>query len=308
MTRALAGLWPPVATPFREDGAVDTARIVRHCRALIADGCEGLAILGTTSEANSLSLEERRRIIDALVEGGIEADRLLPGVGACAVDDVVTLAGHAHDIGASGVLMLPPFYYKKVSDDGTFNFFARVIEKLGARAPQIMLYHIPPIAAVGFSLELVGRLVEAFPNIVVGIKDSSGDAEHTLAMIRAFPSFAVFPGAELYLVRAMKAGARGCISATANVNAAGIATLLRKWQSDEAGELQEEVNLVRRAVEARGNIPGCKAILSDRYRDPAWANVRPPLVALNEKAKLELLADPAIAKLRSAGRMPSVSS
>ena len=298
MARALTGLWPPVATPFREDGAVDTQRIVRHSKALLADGCEGLAVLGTTSEANSLSLDERRKVIDAHVEGGIEADRLMPGVGACAVDDVVTLARHAHDIGASGVLMLPPFYYKKVPDDGVFAFFARVIEKLGANAPRIMLYHIPPMAAVGFSVELTGRLIEAFPDVVVGMKDSSGDAENTLTMIKAFPDFAVFPGAEVYLVRAMQAGARGCISATANVNAAGISNLLKKWQSPEADRLQEELNAVRKAVESRGNIPGCKAILSDRYADPAWNNVRPPLVALGEQAKAELLTDPAIVRLR----------
>jgi 4-hydroxy-tetrahydrodipicolinate synthase len=298
MTRALTGLWPPVATPFRDDGAVDTQRIVRHSKALLADGAEGLAILGTTSEANSLTLDERRRLIDAHVEGGIEADRLLPGVGACAVDDVVTLARHAHDIGASGVLMLPPFYYKKVPDEGVFTFFAQVIERLGAKAPRIMLYHIPPMAAVGFSLDLIGRLIEAFPDVVVGMKDSSGDAENTLAVIKAFPKFAVFPGAELYLVRAMKAGARGCISATANVNAAGISNLLKKWESPDADRLQEEVNAVRKAVESRGNIPGCKAILADRYRDPAWNIVRPPLVALGEKARAELLADPAIVKLK----------
>lgn len=298
MARALQGLWPPVCTPFNDDGSIDTARIVKHSKGLLADGCEGLAILGTTSEANSLSLDERRRIIDAHVEGGIEADRLMPGVGACAVDDVVTLASHAHDIGASGVLMLPPFYYKKVPDDGIFTFFARVIEKLGAKAPPIMLYHIPPMAAVGFSLELTGRLIEAFPGVVVGMKDSSGDADNTLAVIEAFPDFAVFPGAELYLVRAMTAGARGCISATANVNAAGIVDLLNKWQSPDADRLQKEVNAVRKAVEKRGNIPGCKAILADRYDDAAWANVRAPLLTLEGNAAAELLADPAIVKLR----------
>jgi 4-hydroxy-tetrahydrodipicolinate synthase len=297
MARALKGLWPPVCTPFGEDGAVDTARIVRHSKALLADGCEGLAILGTTSEANSLSLDERRRIIDAHVEGGIEPDRLMPGVGACAVDDVVTLARHAYDVGASGVLMLPPFYYKKVPDDGIYNFFARVIDKLGAKAPPIMLYHIPPMAAVGFSLDLTGRLIEAFPGVVVGMKDSSGDADNTLAMIKAFPDFAVFPGAEVYLVRAMTAGARGCISATANVNAAGIAKLLEVWRSADADRLQEAVNAVRKAVESRGNIPGCKAILAKRYGDPAWANVRPPLLALGEASTKELLADPAIVSL-----------
>lgn len=300
MARALTGLWPPVCTPFNDDGSVDTVRIVRHSKALLADGCDGLAILGTTSEANSLSLDERRQVIDAHLEAGIAADRLLPGVGACAVDDVVTLARHAHDIGTSGVLMLPPFYYKKVPDDGVFTFFARVIDKLGAGAPQIMLYHIPPMAAVGFSVELTGRLIEAFPGVVVGMKDSSGDAENTLSVIKAFPDFAVFPGAEVYLARAMRAGARGCISATANVNAAGIVNLLKHWQSPDADRLQEEVNAVRKAVETRGNVPGCKAILADRYDDPAWANVRPPLVALDGAASAGLLADPPIAKLREA--------
>lgn len=299
MTRALTGLWPPVATPFGEDGAVDEARIVRHSKALLADGAEGLAVLGTTSEANSLTLDERRRIIDAHIEGGIEPDRLLPGVGACAVDDVVTLSRHAYDVGASGVLMLPPFYFKKVPDDGVFEFFSRVVEKLGAKAPRIMLYHIPPMAAVGFSLELIGRLTEAFPEIVVGMKDSSGDAENTLAVIKAFPNFAVFPGAEVYLVRAMTAGARGCISATANVNAAGISNLLKHWQSTDADRLQGEVNAVRKAVEKYGNIPGCKAILADRYRDPTWGFLRPPLVELNEQAKADLLADPAISAMRA---------
>ena len=298
MTRPLTGLWPPVCTPFKDDGSVDAARIVRHSRALLADGCSGLAVLGTTSEANSLSLDERRQVIDAHVEAGIEADQLLPGVGACNIDDVVTLARHAHDIGASGVLMVPPFFYKKVPDDGVFTFYARVIEKLGASAPRIMLYHIPPMAAVGFSLDLTGRLIEAFPGIVVGMKDSSGDADNTLAVIEAFPEFAVFPGAEVYLVRAMKAGARGCISATANVNAGAISNLVKNWQSADAGRLQEELNAVRKAVESRGNIPGCKAILADRYDDPAWANIRPPLVALDESAASGLLADPAIARLR----------
>lgn len=298
MARAFAGLWPPVCTAFADDGSVDAKKTVRHSKALLADGAEGLAILGTTSEANSLSVDERRKLIDAHVEGGIEADRLMPGTGACAVDDTVELSKHAYEVGASGVLMLPPFYYKKVPDEGVYAFFARVIDKLGAKAPKIMLYHIPPMAAVGFSLELIDRLTTAYPEIILGMKDSSGDAENTLSVIKAFPKFAVFPGAEVYLVRAMKAGARGCISATANVNAAGIANLLKKWQTPEADALQEELNLVRKAVESRGNVPASKAVLADRYKDKSWANVRPPLVALGEKPTAELLADPAIRRLQ----------
>jgi 4-hydroxy-tetrahydrodipicolinate synthase len=157
MKPALAGLWPPVATPFRADGAVDTVRLVKHSRTLLSDGAHGLAVLGTTSEANSLTLDERRRVIDAHLEGGIEATRLLPGTGACAVDDAVALTRHAAEIGAAAVLLLPPFYYKKVTDDGLFNFVSAVIERSGARVPRILLYHIPPMASIGWSIDLVGR-------------------------------------------------------------------------------------------------------------------------------------------------------
>ncbi len=300
MMPALAGLWPPVATPFRADGSVDTARQVKHSRTLLADGAHGLAILGTTSEANSLTLDERRRIIDAHVEGGIEAARLIPGTGACAIDDAVALTRHAGEIGAAGVLLLPPFYYKKVTDDGLFAFVAAVIERSGPRVPRVLLYHIPPMASIGWSVDLVGRLREAYPDVIVGMKDSSGDFEHTRRMIAAFPGFAVFPGAEVYVVKAMQAGAVGCISASANINAFGIRRLLDRWQAAEAERLQAELNEVRKAVESRVMIPSLKAVLAARYQDPAWLNVRPPLVRMGEAQRAELLADPAIGRLLAA--------
>jgi len=297
MTVPLAGLWPPVATPFRADGSVDEARLVNHAKRLLADGAHGLAILGTTSEANSLTLDERRRVIDAHLEAGIPADRLLPGTGACALGDTIALTRHAGEIGAAAVLLLPPFYYKKIPDDGLFAFTARLIEGCGGRAPRIMLYHIPPVAMVGWSAELIARLHEAFPGLIAGMKDSSGDAEHTLRMIEAFPDLAVFPGAEVYLLRALRAGAAGCISASANINAAGIRQLYDRWQGPDAESLQAELNAVRKAAEARGMIPSLKAILAERYHDPDWRAVRPPLLALPEAARAELLADPAIARL-----------
>jgi 4-hydroxy-tetrahydrodipicolinate synthase len=297
MTAALAGLWPPVATPFGSEGTVDTSRLVRHGRTLLADGADGLAVLGTTSEANSLTLDERRRSIDAFAEAGVDPGRLLPGTGACAIGDAVALTRHAGEVGAAGVLLLPPFYYKKVSDDGIFAFVAAVIERVGANVPRIMLYHIPPMASIGWSVDLVGRLVEAFPGIIAGMKDSSGDPEHTRKMIEAFPALAIFPGAEVYLVKALGWGARGCISASANINGRGIRRLIDRWRETDADRLQAEVNAVRKAAEAHVMIPSLKAMLAERYRDPAWLNVRPPLMRISETARAELLADPAIAAL-----------
>jgi 4-hydroxy-tetrahydrodipicolinate synthase len=300
MQPPLAGLWTPAATPFLPDGAVNTGRLIEHCRALLADGSTGLAILGTTSEANSLTVGERLRIIDACVEAGIPPERLLPGTGATALEDAARLTRHATELGCAGVLLLPPFYYKKVSDDGLFAFVAGLVERVGPKVPRILLYHIPPIAVVGWSIELVGRLVEAFPGIVAGMKDSSGSFDHVVEMIDTFPGFAVFPGAERHLLDGMRAGAVGCISASANVNARGISDLVRHWQEPDAERRQDEANAIRNAVEDRGLIPSVKAVLAARYRDENWRRVRPPLMPLGPDAARELLADPAIAALLEA--------
>lgn len=299
MTTALTGLWPPASTPFRADGAIDEKRLVAHGKTLLADGASGLAILGTTSEANSLTLDERRRVIDVFA-AAVGADKLMPGTGACAIDDAVTLTRHAAEVGAAGVLLLPPFYYKKVPDEGLFAFVAAVIERCGPKVPRILLYHIPQMAGAGWSVELVGRIRDAFPEVVVGMKDSSGDYEHTKTMITSFPGFSVFPGAEVYLVKAMRDGAVGCISASANANARGIRRILDGWKGPEADTLQAEANAVRKALESRIMIPSLKVVLAERYRDQSWNAVRPPLVKASEATRRELLADPAIAGLLDA--------
>ena len=300
MSPALAGLWPPASTPFSADGDLDAKRLVAHCKTLLAEGATGLAILGTTSEANSLTLDERRRAIDACVEGGIPASKLLPGTGACAIEDAAALSRHAADLGCAGVLLLPPFYYKNVSEDGLFAFVARVIERLGARPPRIVLYHIPPVAVVGWPVELMARLVDAFPEVIAGAKDSSGDLAHVRQLVGAFPNLAIFPGSEVFVHEAMKAGAVGCISATANINARAIADLVRTWREPGAAEKQEKLNVVRKAAERHGMIPAVKAVLAARYRDEAWRSVRPPLMPLTSAARSELLADPAIVNLLAA--------
>jgi 4-hydroxy-tetrahydrodipicolinate synthase len=295
--RPLNGLWPPVTTPFRDDGSFDANRFVKHCGRLLDDGAHGLAVLGTTSEANSLTLEERRKVIESLVKAGIEPEKILPGVGACAIDDAASLARFAGEIGAAAVLLLPPFYYKKVSDEGLYTFVSRVIDQTGPYTPRILLYHIPPVAVVGWSLELIGRLIAAFPGVVVGMKDSSGDFNHTKSVIDAHPGFVVFPGAETYLVKAMEAGAAGCISATANINTPGIRAVFDRWMESDSTRLQNTANAVRTALEKSTMIPALKAILAVRYGDTVWANVRAPLLALTPGERAELFREAAIAPL-----------
>ena len=295
----LKGLWPPVSTPFADDGSVAFDKLIGHSRALLEEGATGLAILGTTSEANSLTLDERRQVIDAHIEAGIPASRLLPGTGACAIDDVVALTRHAGELGVAAVLLLPPFFYKGVPDEGLFAFVARVIERAGPRVPRIMLYYIPQVAGVGWSNGVVARLIEAFPGLVVGMKDSSGDADHTRDVLATFKDFVVFPGAEVYLLSALQQGARGCISATANVNARGIATLIEQFRGPDAQAMQDEINAARIAVQSRGLIPATKAVLAARYADRGWLNMRPPLLPLAEDVRAALVADPAIVPLTS---------
>ena len=300
MQTQLAGLWPPASTPFANDGSVDKARLVSHCRTLLDEGSTGLAILGTTSEANSLTLDERRGVIEACVDAGIPATQLLPGTGACAIDDAAALTRYAGELGCAGVLLLPPFYYKNLSDDGIFAFIAKVIERAGPKVPQIMLYHFPQMAAAGFSIPLIGRLIKAFPGVVVGMKDSSGDAANTKAVIEAYPDFAVFPGAEVYLLPALQWGAAGCISATANINARGISDLIAKWKTPEAAALQEALVAIRRSFDGFVTVPAVKAVVAAKYRDDVWRNVRPPNLPLTETERQTLLAKPAVAALLEA--------
>ncbi len=202
--------------------------------------------------------------------------------------------------GAAAVLLLPPFYYKNAMQEGIYAFVSTVIEQVGARAPRIMLYHIPQMGAgIGWSIDLIGRLRTAFPEIIAGIKDSAGDADHTIALIDAFPDFAVFPGAEVYLLEALRRGASGCISATANVNTRGIVKLLEGKDGPEAEALQEQLKAVRNAIQSRGLIPAIKAVLAARYGDDTWRNVRPPLQPASAEVQAELAAEPALAPIIS---------
>jgi len=299
----LSGVLCPVITPFNEDLGPDPDRLINQCQWLLSQNV-GLAVFGTNSEANSLSVEEKIVLLDRLVEAGIDTSRMMPGTGCCALTDTVRLTEHAVRLGCAGTLMLPPFYYKGVSDDGLFASFAEVIERVGNSSLRIYLYHIPPVAQVGISLALIERLIKAYPDTVVGIKDSSGDWNNTNAMLeRQWDDFRVFAGAETFLLQNMRGGGAGCISATANINPAAIDSLYQKWQTPDAEVLQRQLDVIRDTAMAYPMIPGLKATVAHFTNDTQWRMVRPPLVALPEDQCSAL-----VAALKSEGfDMPGLS-
>jgi 4-hydroxy-tetrahydrodipicolinate synthase len=290
--RRITGVLSPVVTPFKADLSPDPERFARHCRWLLSQNV-GLAVFGTNSEANSLSVEERVALLDHLVGAGLDPARMMPGTGCCALPDSVRLTAHAVKLGCAGVLMLPPFYYKGVSDDGLFRSFAEVIERVGEARLRVYLYHIPPVAQVPITLGLVERLLKAYPEQVAGMKDSSGDWSNTKAFLDAFgrAGFDVFAGSETFLLRNMQHGGRGCISATANVNPAAIARLHGTWQAPDAAEQQARLDAIRAVFQQFPMIPALKAAIAHHGKDPAWATVRPPLAALTPEQAAALATE-----------------
>jgi 4-hydroxy-tetrahydrodipicolinate synthase len=294
-SQSFHGVLVPVLTPFTRSGDPDAGRFVAFCRWLLDQGAGGLSIFGTTSEANSMSGTERMGLLDRLVEAGVPAQKLMPGSGACSMTEAAALARHAVGHGCGGVLLLPPFYYKEVSDDGIFAFVSGVIDKVASPALRVYLYHIPPVAQVGFSLDLVGRLISAYPEIVVGLKDSSGDWSNTAALLDRFPGFAIFPGSEVFLLDALRKGGAGCITASGNVNVPGIRKVYENWQVPQADALQAEITILRKALQAYPMVPALKRIIAHFHNDPDWAAVRPPMEPLDEARSSALIAD--LAKL-----------
>jgi 4-hydroxy-tetrahydrodipicolinate synthase len=296
------GVLAPVLTPFDADLEVDTPRWTAFCRQLLDEGCDGLAIFGTTSEANSLSLEEKLRLLEALGEAGVPGAKLMPGTGLCSLPETVRLTKAAVEAGAGGVLLLPPFYYKGVSEEGLYAHVAEVIQRVGDPRLKIYLYHIPPVAQVGWSVALVERLVADFPETVVGLKDSSGDWSYSEQILRRWPGFGAFVGNERFAKPALELGGPGTITATANINAQAIRRLVDRWGKSDGEAINDAVCATRRALEQFPTVPGLKAVMAQRTGHPGWARTRPPLRALPEEQARDICS-----KLDALGALAAVT-
>jgi 4-hydroxy-tetrahydrodipicolinate synthase len=278
----LEGVWCPLLTPLDEELRPDPARFVAHARRVLDQGCHGVAIFGTTGEGTSFSVDERTRLLDAVLEAGLPADRLMVGTGCCALSDTIALSRHATLCGVENLLMLPPFYYKNNADEGLFASYDTVLQRLGEPSLQLVLYHFPKLSGVPITTGLIEKLLAAHPATLAGVKDSSGDGEHTFGLIRRFPEVAVFPGTEVLQLDALQIGGAGCISASANVNAGAIRAVYDAFQDGrpDAAALQDAVIEVRQLLQRRPMIPAMKHLVAAARQDPGWQRMRPPLLTL----------------------------
>ena len=285
------GVIAPILTPFDNDGSVAMDLYLEHAQRLFRQGCAAIAPFGTTGEALSVGIDERIAAITALIDAGIDPERMIAGTGLNNIADTARLSRACLDLGCAAVMTLPPFYFKAVTEEGLYEYFTRLLAAIGADA-RIYLYHIPPIAVVGIPPSLVRRLHTDYPSQIVGIKDSSGNWENTTALL-GIEGLVVYPGSELPLLDALALGAPGCVSATANTNAAAIARVIELFdQGDLAGAQLEHgaVRQFRETVERFAPIPAQKRLLALATGDERWANVRPPLIAMPEEAGHELAA------------------
>jgi 4-hydroxy-tetrahydrodipicolinate synthase len=298
------GVFCAALTPVGEDMSPDVPALARHCRWLIEQGCAGVALLGTTGEANSFSAAQRMRLLEGVIEAGVPAERLLPGTGCAALADTVELTRHAASTGVAGVVLLPPFYYKDVTVDCLAASYEAVIERVADPRLKVVLYHIPPIAQVPLPMALIERLRERHPETVVGIKDSGGDLAHMVELVRRFPGLSVLAGADPLMLPLLREGGAGCITATSNIGAAELAAIYAHWRDparqEQVETAQARISELRARVSRWPQIAALKAATALRLGEPGWGRMVPPLMPLTA-AEREALREAMAAPLPGAG-------
>ncbi len=290
----MTGVITPILTPFNNDLSLADDLYIKHAQWLLKQGIHYLSPFGTTGEALSMTVEERIQAVDSLINGGIDPAVLMPGAGLCNLEETVKLCRHAMKQGCRAAMTLPPFFYKNASDDGLYAYFVRLIETINVPNLKICMYHIPPLAGIGFTPALAGRLATDFPEIFIAYKDSSGDFENTKAVIATAPQVAVFPGSERFLKSGLEHGGMGCISATCNVNPTAIREVYDVGTGAKSGDLDalnDAMVNFRMTFEGYGPIPAMKALLAVKQDDERWRNVRPPILPLSLEKTDRLLQD-----------------
>lgn len=282
------GVLTASVTPLTADYQIDHVALAFHCRWLLANGNDGICLMGTTGEANSFSVDERMEALKKVIDAGVPPEKLIVGTGCCALTDTIRLTQHATEQKVGGVLMLPPFYYKQVSEDGLSRYFEKVVNDVASPDLRIYLYHMPKVTGVPFTLPLVKRLVTAHPGVIVGMKDSSGEWANMKAVCEMLPGFKIYAGTEKYLLDILKAGGAGCISATTNLTGNLAARVYKNKDTAQADQLQAELGQVRNAFEGFSFVAAVKHVLAKSHQNQQWLNIRPPNSPLDLKDATEL--------------------
>ncbi len=286
--KTLTGVIAAAATPLTPSGQIDTSAYLAHCRWLLDHGCDGLNLLGTTGEANSIALHERLALLDTISSSDLPMEQLMVGTGGCALNDTIDLTRQALKCGFAGQLILPPFYYKPLDDDGIFTFFARLIDTLSDDRLRIYLYNFPQLTGIAFSIAVIQRLIQAYPGIVIGLKDSSGDIDNAKTIASSCPGFAVFPSSEGVLLNGRDHDFAGCISATVNLTSAEAGRVWRQPQADGANALQTRITKIRTHIAAFPLVPAIKQLLSSLHNNLIWETPLPPLLPLTPEQRQTL--------------------
>jgi 4-hydroxy-tetrahydrodipicolinate synthase len=286
LSKALSGVIAAIATPIDENGAPDLKRAVSLARYLLDNGCDGLNVLGTTGEATSFSVDERKGVMSAYKANGLPMHRLMVGTGAASVTDAVALTRHAADLGFGGALVLPPFYYKGVPDDGLVAYVETLVKATEQKPIPIYLYHFPAMSGLPWHVALIRRLLDSYSSRIVGLKDSSGDMAYARSAAAILKDFAVFPSTEACLLDARRGDFAGCISATANLNADLCA---RAWSEGDTAALEAAVT-IRKLFDGKPLVPGVKALLAHIHGDAGLARVRPPLAPFSAADRASVVA------------------
>jgi 4-hydroxy-tetrahydrodipicolinate synthase len=281
------GVWCATLTPLDRAGAPDHPRLSAHIARLIGAGVDGVALFGTTGEGQSFSTSERRAGLDAVLASGVPAERIIAGTGCAALTETIELTRHAVAAGCAGALVLPPFFFKGVSDEGLYASYARLIDVVADARLKLYLYHIPQVTAVPIAYDVIARLLARYPDVVAGIKDSGGDLQHTRRLLARFDNLAVFVGHEPHLPETLAGGGAGTICGIANL----YPRLMRRLHDlSLGGDPHEELCRIEAFLARLERFPlfaAFKALLADLTSDRAWEALRPPLVSLDATQRSE---------------------
>ena len=279
------GLSAAISTPFTDGLAVDHTRLLAHARRIMAEGCDSITLFGTTGEGASLSSAERGAALRAFKDAGYDFRRqIIVTAVASAAGDAAAQAREGYAAGARAVMITPPFYFKGVSDDALFGWYAEVFRQIGDAARDVIVYHLPSVTQTPLSIALIGRLKTAFPKIILGVKDSSGDADHAAKLLAAHRDLVILVGDERRLGAAMRSGACGAICGLANISPALMRRLIH------SGEESAEVNAIVDALVKLPVMAAVKAVIAHQTGDAGWAAMRPPLTALDAAQTREITA------------------